>query len=261
MTSERIAYGDKAVYGARVGILMLEARFPRIPGDMGNAETWPFPVLYRVVKGASPDRVVRRGAEGLLDAFCDAARELVALGAEGITTNCGFLSIYQKEVAAAAGVPVAISSLMQAPFIQSTLPPGKRVGILTISAATMTPRHLQAVGVDPSLPIVGTDGGREITRAILNDEPQMDIAKAEADILDAGRELLARHPDIGAVLLECTNMCPYAAALAREIQRPVFDIYSFVSWFHCGLRPRDFGFPARASDGRVGEGPAVWRER
>ena len=253
MTHSRIAYGGKAVYGARVGILMLEARFPRIPGDMGNAETWPFPVLYQVVPGASPDRVVRRGAEGLLEAFCEAARALVVLGADGITTNCGFLSIYQKEVAAAAGVPVAISSMMQAPFIQSILPPGQRVGMLTISAQTLTPRHLQAIGVDPSTPIVGTDGGREFTRAILNDEAQMDIALAEADILDAGRELIATHPDVGAVLLECTNMCPYAAALARAIRKPVFDIVSFVSWFHSGLRPRDFGHPASA--------PAAWRER
>ncbi|MFM9883182.1 MAG: aspartate/glutamate racemase family protein [Burkholderiales bacterium] len=253
MTQSRIAHGGKAVYGARIGILMLEARFPRIPGDMGNALTWPFPVLYKVVKGASPDRVVRRGAEGLLDAFCEATRELVAMGADGITTNCGFLSIYQKEVAAAAGVPVAISSMMQAPFIQATLPPGKRVGMLTISAKTLTPRHLQAIGVDPATPIVGTDGGREFTRAILNDEATMDIALAEADILDAGRALIAKYPDIGAVLLECTNMCPYAAALAREIGKPVFDIVSFVSWFHCGLRPRDFGHPASA--------PGEWRER
>lgn len=253
MTQSRIAHGGKAVYGARIGILMLEARFPRIPGDMGNAGTWPFPVLYKVVKGASPDRVVRRGAEGLLDAFCEAARELVAMGADGITTNCGFLSIYQKEVAAAAGVPVAISSMMQAPFIQSMLPPGKRVGMLTISAKTLTQRHLQAIGVDPATPIVGTDGGREFTRAILNDEAKMDIALAEADILDAGRELIAKYPDVGAVLLECTNMCPYAAALAREIAKPVFDIVSFVSWFHSGLRPREFGHPAST--------PGDWRER
>lgn len=253
MTHARIAYGGKAVFGARVGILMLEARFPRIPGDMGNADTWPFPVLYKVVKGASPDRVVRRQAEGLLEAFCAAARELVDTGADGITTNCGFLSIYQREVAAAAGVPVAISSLMQAPFIQSTLPPGKRVGILTISAATMTARHLQAIGVDPTIPIVGTDGGKEFTRAILNDEPQMDVALAEQDVVNGARELVSRHRDIGAVLLECTNMCPYARAVSEAVRMPVFDIYSFVTWFHAGLRPRDFGHPASAA--------REWRER
>ena len=107
--------------------------------------------------------------------------------------------------------------------------------------------------MDAATPVIGTDNGREFTRAILNDEAQMDVALAEADILDAGRELIAKYPDVGAVLLECTNMCPYAAALAREIAKPVFDIYSFVSWFHSGLRPRDFGHPASAA--------RVWRER
>ena len=89
----RIAWGGKTLYGARVGILMLETQFPRIPGDMGNAETWPFPVLYKVVPGASPRRVVCEKAAGLLDEFLAAAAELVRLGADGITTTCGFLSL------------------------------------------------------------------------------------------------------------------------------------------------------------------------
>ena len=140
----RIAVGGKSLYGARVGILMLETRFPRIPGDMGNAATWPFPVLYKVVPGASPRRVVCDKAEGLLDAFLDAAEELVHLGADGITTTCGFLSLFQREIAAHVGVPVATSSLMQIPLIERVLPPGKRVGILTVSAANLTGEHLLA---------------------------------------------------------------------------------------------------------------------
>ena len=120
----RIAWGGKTLYGARVGILMLETRFPRIPGDMGNAETWPFAVLYKVVPGASPRRVVCEKAEGLLDEFLAAAAELVRQGADGITTTCGFLSLYQREIAAHVGVPVATSSLMQIPFIERVLPPG-----------------------------------------------------------------------------------------------------------------------------------------
>jgi len=175
----RIARGGKAVYGARLGILMLEARFPRIPGDMGNAVTWPFPVLYKVVKDASPQRVVRERAAGLLDAFLEAARELTDLGADGITTNCGFLSLYQEDIARHVGVPVATSSLMQAPFIQRILPFGQRVGILTISAETLTAEHLRAAGVDEETPIVGTDGGREFSRAILGNELELDIAAAQ----------------------------------------------------------------------------------
>jgi Asp/Glu/hydantoin racemase len=235
----RIAQGGKAVYGAHVGILMLEARFPRIPGDMGNALTWPFPVHYRVVRGASPDRVVRRQAEGLLDDFIAAARELVADGVDGITTNCGFLSLFQDELAAAAGVPVATSSLMQAPMIQATLPPDKRVGILTISADTLTEEHLRKAGVAKGTPVVGTDGGREFSRVILNNEEIMDVEAARLDIIEAGRELAETNPDVGAILLECTNMVPYAADINRTTGLPVFSIYSFITWFQSALAPRE----------------------
>ncbi|HEX8167123.1 MAG TPA: aspartate/glutamate racemase family protein [Beijerinckiaceae bacterium] len=249
----RIAHGGKAVYGARLGILMLEARFPRIPGDMGNAETWPFPVLYKVVRGATPRRVVTERAVGLLDDFLEAARELVELGADGITTNCGFLSIYQQDIARHVGVPVATSSLMQVPFIESVLPPGRKVGVLTVSRATLTADHLTAVGVDPSIPTVGTEDGREFTRVMIGNEPTMDVTAAEQDILDAGDTLVARHPEVGAVLLECTNMVPYARALRERLRLPVYDIYSFATWFHSGLSPRDFGHPGSAA--------RAWRER
>src|SRR5712671_19928 len=164
---------------------MLDTKWPRPPGDMGNALTWPFPVLYKVVPGASSRRVVVDRAEGLLDGFLDAAAELVRLGADGITTTCGFLSLYQREIAAHVGVPVATSSLMQIPFVEGVLPPGKRVGVLTISAANLTGEHLRAAGADPATPVVGTDDGGEFTRVIINDEERLDVAAAERDVLTA----------------------------------------------------------------------------
>lgn len=237
-----VARGGKSVYGAPLGILMLEARFPRIPGDMGNATTWPFPVLYRVVRGASPDRVVLQGATGLLPDFIEAAQDLVRLGAEAITTNCGFLSLFQAEIAAAVNVPVATSSLMQVPWVQATLPPGRRVGLLTVSGSTLTPAHLAAANVPLDIPRIGTEAGREFFRVIIRqDKPDLDIAAAERDLLDAGRELVARHPEIGAIVLECTNMPPYAAALQDALRLPVYDIYAMITWFHAGLRPRAWG--------------------
>ena len=249
----RIARGGKALYGARVGILMLEARFPRIAGDMGNALTWPFPVLYKVVPGATPARVVFDKAAGLLDAFLDAAAELVHLGADGITTTCGCLSLYQREIAAHVGVPVATSSLMQIPLVERILPPEKRVGVLTVSASSLTAEHFVAAGADPATPVVGTEGGSEFTRVMLHDEARLDAEAAERDILDAGDRLVAQHPETGAVLLECTNMVPYARALSEHLRLPVYSIYSFVTWFQAGLAPRDFGPP--------GSGPREWRER
>jgi hypothetical protein len=240
--SRRIARGGKAIYGAPLGILMLEARFPRILGDMGNGATWPFPVLYRVVGGASPDKVVLKGAAGLLPDFIAAAQDLVRLGAEAITTNCGFLSLFQRELAAAVGVPVATSSLMQVPWVQATLPPGKRVGLVTVSAGSLTPAHLEGAGVPLDTPVAGTENGEEFFRVLIKAEKDdMDIDLAERDVVNAALDLVARHPDVGAIVLECTNMPPYAAAVQAATGLPVHDIYSMITWFHAGLRPRVFG--------------------
>lgn len=232
--------GGKAIFGASIGILMLEARFPRIPGDMGNAQTWPFPVLYKVVRSASPDRVVRNRAEGLLDSFIAAARELVADGADGITTNCGFLSLFQNELAEAVGVPVATSSLMQVSMVNHLLPPGKRAGILTISASTLSDAHLRAAGVPPGTPIGTTEGGREFTRVILDNEDTLDVEMARQDNVDAARALRDTHSDLGAIVLECTNMTPYAADIRDATGLPVFTMADFVIWFQSSLAPRRY---------------------
>lgn len=232
--------GGKSVYGASVGILMLDARFPRIPGDMGNATTWPFPVLYRVVRNATPDLVVRKGATGTLDAFIEAGRDLVRDGADGITTNCGFLSLFQQELSEALRVPVATSSLMQVDLVNRLLPPGKKAGILTISASTLTPRHLEAASVPESTPVGSTEGGREFTRAILGNELELDVELARQDNIEAALALCASHPEIGALVLECTNMVPYAADIRAATGVPVFSIETFVSWFQSSLVPRRY---------------------
>ena len=237
------ARGGKAIYGASVGILMLEARFPRIPGDMGNARTWPFPVHYKVVCGASPERVVRRGAEGLLGAFIDAARELEADGVDGITTNCGFLALFQDELAAATSVPVATSSLMQTAMVNRLLPRGKRAGILTISASTLTGEHLAKAGVPEGTPVGSTEGGREFTRAILGNSETLDVDLAREDNIAAAIALARDNPDLGAIVLECTNMAPYAAAIRTATGLPVFSIYNFVAWFQSALCPPAFALP------------------
>ena len=236
-----VARGGRAIYGAPLGILMLEARFPRIHGDMGNGGTWPFPVLYRVVRGASPERVVLEGARGLLPDFLEAARDLVTQGAEAITTNCGFLSLFQREIAAAVGVPVATSSLMQVPWVQAMLPPGQRVGLVTVSGGSLTPAHLEAAGVPADIPMEGTESGREFFRVLIRAEKDdMDVDLAERDVVEAAQRLVARHPEVGAIVLECTNMPPYAAAVQRATGRPVYDIYAMITYFHAGIRPRDF---------------------
>ena len=234
------AHGGKSIYGAAVGILMLDAHFPRIPGDMGNALTWPFPVHYKIVRGASPDRAVRQGGMGLLDVFIDAAQALVDDGVDGITTNCGFLSLFQKALADAVNVPVLSSSLMQVALVNRLLAPEKKAGILTISASSLTPEHLRKADVPENTPIGTTEYGREFTRAILNNETTLDIELARQDNIEAALALQADERNLGAIVLECTNMVPYAADIREATGLPVFSIENFVCWFQAGLVPRRY---------------------
>jgi len=234
------AQGGKAVYGASVGILMLEAQFPRIVGDMGNALTWPFPVHYKIVRGASPQKVVIEGAKGTLPLFIDAAKELIADGVDGITTNCGFLALFQEELTDALSVPVASSSLMQVAMINSILPKNTRAGILTISASSLTPTHLAKALVPANTPIGTTEGGKEFTRAILGNEFELDVELARQDNIEAALALQNNNPNLGAIVLECTNMIPYAADIQLATGLPVFSIESFVSWFQSALQPKQY---------------------
>jgi len=112
---------------------------------------------------------------------------------------------------------------------------------VTVSGSTLTPAHLEGAGVPLDAPMVGTEGGQEFFRVLIKAEKQdLDVGLAEQDVVEAGKGLVARHPDIGAIVLECTNMPPYAAALQAAIGMPVYDIYSMITWFHAGLRPRAF---------------------
>src|ERR671918_490531 len=138
MTTGRVRGGFNQ-YGFTVGILMLDTRFPRIPGDMGNATTFPFPVRYHRVAGADPDLVVRRGAEGLLPAFVEGARALEREGVGAVTTNCGFLVKYQRELADAVRVPVFTSSLLLVPLVHRMLSAGRRVGLPPVDEAGAAP--------------------------------------------------------------------------------------------------------------------------
>lgn len=229
--------GGKRLYGFAIGILMLEARFPRIPGDMGNAHTFPFPVLYRVVEGASPTRVVRSPDEALVRPFLDAARELESAGVRAITTNCGFLIRYQTILAEAVRVPVFTSSLLQVPLLMRMLGPGRSVGVITIDAAALTWEDMAQAGITVDMPvhIAGLEREKYFTDAILNDRLELDPELSAREHETVARRLVREHPEIGALVLECTNMPPYAYRVQAATGLPVFDIVTLTRWVHDSL--------------------------
>jgi len=230
-----------------LGIIMLNTRFPRVVGDIGNPRTFPFPVRYQIVRQATVDQVVRADglSAGLVDGFVDAAHRLAAAGVAGLTTSCGFVAICQAELARRCPLPMVASSLCQVPLVQAALPAGRRVGVITVDARKLTPVHLTAVGAPADTPVVGTEGGAELTRVIEQDLPELDPDKACRDVLDAGEKLVAKAPEVGAIVLECTNMAPYARALARHLGLSVFDILGLLDWWHRSLCPPRFGEPGR----------------
>ena len=224
---------------ALLGILMLDTKFPRIPGDVGNPDTWDFPVRYSVVRGATPQAVVCQDPEPFVRAFIVAGQDLVSGGCRGIATTCGFLSLIRPRLAKELGVPVAASALEQAAQIQTTLGPGRRIGILTISAASLTEQHLAVAGVPANAVVCGVEE-TDFARSILGNDTSLDVTQARHDLSEAAMQMTADAPDIGAIILECTNMVPYAPDIARLTGVPVFSVYSYLTWFHDSLVPRTF---------------------
>ncbi|HYM69798.1 MAG TPA: aspartate/glutamate racemase family protein [bacterium] len=232
--------GGRNVYGFPIGILMLDTVFPRIQGDIGNAATFPFPVLYHRVRHASPARVVREGDPTLLEAFIEGARALEAAGVLAITTGCGFLAMFQRQLAEAVSVPVFASALLLVPIVARMLGPGRSVGIMTVDARALGPRHFAGAGITEEIPLVvaGMERGHAFTSVLLGNELELDVDAARREHVEVARELVERHPEVGAIVLECTNMPPYAGAIAEATGRPVFDITTLVRMVHGALAPR-----------------------
>ena len=237
-----VLQGGYPFYAAPVGILLLDARFPRPPGDIAYAETFNFPVVYKVVQQATPARVVRDGAKGLVGAFCEAARELEALGVRAICTSCGFLALHQPTLAAAVRVPVFTSSLLQIPTILTALAPDLKVGVLTISGDSLGPEHFAAVGV-PSLDrvvIAGLEQAEALYGPIMANRGPLDVDAATEQVVAAAVALAEAHPDMGALVLECTNLPPYAARIQAATGLPVWDAIGLVRWAHAAVRQKPY---------------------
>jgi len=205
---------------------------------VANPASWAFPVLLQTVGGATA-RLTVDGDDKLLDAFVAGAESLAAQGAVGVITSCGFLARWQERLAALVTLPIATSALLQIPLLQRCLPAGRRVGVITYDAAALTAAHFMAVGADPGTPVAGLppDGA---LHGVIERGQAYDAAVLEQEVLEVVRGLLSEHPDIGALVLECTNLPPFAAAIRSETGLPVYDVITLGHWFHGGISERRF---------------------
>lgn len=217
---------------ADVGIIMLDTTFPRIKGDIGNPDTFDFPVQFKKVKDASPEQIVLAADDRLIQPFIAAGQELIDTGAKLLTTSCGFLALFHNELNQALDVPVFSSSLLQVHLAQAIIKKDRKIGILTAHKPALTRRHLAAVGIETyNLEIMGMENTREFFNVFIKGKSTLDRAVCEMEMGRAARMLKQNHPDIGAVVLECTNMPPYRYIVRQETGGlPVFDIVTLVNY-------------------------------
>ena len=219
-----------------LGVLMLDTRFPRFVGDIGNPESYSEPTLFEVVRGATVDKVVPAKAPPLLDDFVAAGERLIARGASAITTGCGFLVLNQAELSSRLNVPVATSALLLIPSLLRLLPKGKRLGVLTFSGVDLTPAHFAAAGAPPDTPVEGVAQDGVFQKAIYEQPCDDSIAAREAEVVAAAQRLIARHPDIGAILFECTNFPPHRSAVEQVTGLPVYDVFTLIGVLRSATR-------------------------
>ena len=225
----------QAWYGESIGILILDAAYPCIPGNVGNASTFDFPVRYEKVTGASIDRLLNQQDPDLAEPFIQAAARLQQSGVRAVTGACGFMSLFQQQVADTIDIPVFLSSLLQIPFIHQITQ--KKIGIITANASCLTSEHFTAAGVPQTLPmaIAGMENQVEFRDAVLREKGTLDSEKIQEEVVNVATALIQNHPDIGSILLECSDLPPYAHAVQKAVNLPVFDFFTMINYVHTAL--------------------------
>lgn len=226
--------------GIPVGIIMMAAKVPYPPGSPNNARTFPFPVTYATISGATYDSLIYSPRfEELRADFIQAGRNLVKQGVKAIVGSCGFMVLFQRELAANLPVPVFSSSLLQMPLIAQTISPEKKIGIITFSSDSLTEAHMSiaTAGLPLKYVVNGLEDRPAFRSAVHEESGVLDFKAVEADVVAQAKAMQQQNPDLGAILLECTDLPPYAAAVAAATGLPVYDVNSLIRWAYAAVEP------------------------
>jgi hypothetical protein len=228
-------------YGHAIGVLLLDEIAPFIPGSVGNASSYSYPVLFRPVEGLTFQRVFDRDP-ACADLLKAAARDLEAKGVQAIASNCGFMLPFQREVADAVSVPVLLSSLLQLPLIAASLGEGAAIGIITADQEGITSDLLSIAGLDQRTPVVvrGMQDMPEFRRFLVEMQGSFDPELVREETLDLARLFVSGHDRVGAILLECSELPPYAEAVQRATGLPVFDFMTLIDFFNAAAHRRSY---------------------
>lgn len=230
----------QAIAGNAIGIIVLDLCYPLLPGNVANASTYHFPVLFKVLKGATISQILKADS-AVLDLIVEGGRELEKQGVRAVVGACGYLANYQEKVAAALDVPVFLSSLLQVPMITRALTPEQKIGIICSDAAALTPNTLAACGIDDlsRIAIAGAQDLPEFENITLS-TGHFNSYKLQEELVSLAKQFVSNNPKVGSLLLECSDMPPYAWAIQNAVKLPVFDFTTLINWIYTGVVRHQF---------------------
>ena len=241
---------DQRCYGMGLGIIILDDVFPGFPGDVRNASAYPFPIQYEIAAEVDIPALVRAEDKSpCLEPIIRAAQNLEKIGCRAIAAECGYFAYFQREVADSVKIPVFMSSLLQVPLAQQLIGSDQVVGILMAHEEYLVGHHLEAVGVKlGSNYVIG--GAMDDHRCrefdsiwdhdLRPDPPRANYENAERKFITVAREFYDQHPNMGAMVLECTGFPPFARALQRLIEIPVFSWGTMLDYAYSVAVHRDY---------------------
>ncbi len=237
-------------YGMGLGIIILDDDYPGLPGDVRNASAWPYPVQYEILEGIDIKALCYADdIDVCLEPLLKAARKLERIGCRAIAAECGFFAYFQKEVAAAMSIPVFMSALLQVPWAQQLIGPDRKVAIVT-SDAQLSDKHLTSVGIalDSNFEIL--DLNQQIEDQEFNklwegsygrpENPSLRYSVAEEQIVEATSAYVQANPDVGSIVLECTGYPPFARAIQRAVDLPVYSWGTLLDYAWSVIAHRDY---------------------
>ena len=245
-----VARDRHLVYGMGLGVIILDDVYPGFPGDVRNASAYPFPIQYEIAEGVDIDKlVVAADKSPCLEPILQAAKRLERIGVRAIAGECGYFSYFQREVVASVRVPVFMSSLLQVSLARQIISPDQTVGILMSNASLLSDRHLESVGIQHGSQIV-IGGAMDLgeceefdhlwTGGKRTDPPSANYNKARDEFLSVATRFYHQHPNMGAMVLECTGFPPFARALQREIAIPIFSWGTLLDYAYSVVVHRDY---------------------
>lgn len=220
--------GGKPFEGISLGVLVLNAKYPLIPGNVANATSYDFPVRFKTVD--LPPRWWYELNEEKYQIFIKAAKELEAEGVKAITSGCGLFVTWQERASEDLNIPIFTSPMLLIPMVSRMIGTNKKVGVISAAGERLYEKNfLEASGVDDSIPMVvgGIDTCSEFLECIrYQTKPEMDSDLFERQVVEVAKKMLDENPDIGAFVFECSDIPPFAKAVTDATELPVFDFIS-----------------------------------